>query len=562
MAGEPLVTPLPAAPQRSQGQANYATIADTWAAAIGPWTTQLNTLAVYLNGRAVDANASAVAAAASAVAAANSATSAASQVALAAAQVGLATTQANNSAQSATNAQIYAAAAQSAVGVPSLVGNKNKFLRVNPAENGVAWSYAGQLIGDILYNTSPPGNEYKLADGSVYTKTAYPEYFAKMGGTPVGPPTNRISPPPLLTGSITRSNMVTDSTGLYWILAGVNSSSGLGNLDIYKRAGDTFTKLPNISLAFGNVTKCTLSGDGVYLAISYAAAPWLEIYKRTSDVFSKITSPSGITALNTSCCKFSDDGVYLYLGFTSSPLFNAFKRSGDVFTKLTTPLPMFNGAIQDISCSGDGTYICLGSLSNSAQPFSLIKRTGDTFSNLAVPVDTGITGSVIAFSKDGNYLAVGSSSSAITFLYKRNGDVFTRIQSLALSTGASSISGLILNNDGSFLFVADSVRISALKNVNDVYSLLTNPTPAFTTYSVMAATFSTDYNNSYLLALVPSSSSQNLLDLFRDNYSFNPVLEFQVPVALSANGTPPASNTLNNTSIIQIKGYIKMKEPT
>lgn len=42
-------------------------------------------------------------------------------------------------ATSAGQAQTYAAAAQSAAGVPALAGNANKFLAVNAAANGVAW---------------------------------------------------------------------------------------------------------------------------------------------------------------------------------------------------------------------------------------------------------------------------------------------------------------------------------------------------------------------------------------------------------------------------------------
>lgn len=39
-----VITPLPAAPNRSQGDAGYSGTADTWAAAIDPWTSQVNAL--------------------------------------------------------------------------------------------------------------------------------------------------------------------------------------------------------------------------------------------------------------------------------------------------------------------------------------------------------------------------------------------------------------------------------------------------------------------------------------------------------------------------------------
>ena len=82
---------------------------------------------------------------------------------------------------------------------------------------------------------------------------------------------------------------------------------------------------------------CAFSPDGVYLSVTHGTAPFITIYKRSGDVFTKLTNPSTLPTSTGYGCAFSPDGVYLSVGHDTTPFITIYKRSGDVFTKLTNP---------------------------------------------------------------------------------------------------------------------------------------------------------------------------------------------------------------------------------
>lgn len=89
----------------------------------------------------------------------------------------------------AQTAQTAAAAAQAAAGLPSLVGNALKYLRVNAAANGVEWATVGDEIGDTITTArtlSAP--TWLLCDGSVYLKSSYTTLAGLVGSVPSNAP--------------------------------------------------------------------------------------------------------------------------------------------------------------------------------------------------------------------------------------------------------------------------------------------------------------------------------------------------------------------------------------
>ena len=91
-------------------------------------------------------------------------------------------------------------------------------------------------------------------------------------------------------------------------------------ITIYKRSGDTFTKLPNPSaLPTGNAYGCAFSPDNNYLAVVYYDSPYIIIYKRSGDTFTKLPNPSALPAGNGRGCAFSPDNNYLAIANTKSP---------------------------------------------------------------------------------------------------------------------------------------------------------------------------------------------------------------------------------------------------
>lgn len=113
-------------------------------------------------------------------------------------------------------------------------------------------------------------------------------------------------------------------------------SSGIPNLIIYKRSGDVFTRLTTITGALNGsgYYGCAFSPDGTYLAIS---GTQITIYKRDGDNFTKIASPSEYPSSSDGGCAFSPDGNYLAVCSNSLPCLYMYKRSGDVFNRISFP---------------------------------------------------------------------------------------------------------------------------------------------------------------------------------------------------------------------------------
>ena len=247
-------------------------------------------------------------------------------------------------------------------------------------------------------------------------------------------------------------------------------------ITIYKRSGDTFTKLDNpATLPTGQGWGCAFSTDGVYLAVAHATTPWVTIYKRSGDTFTKLADPATLpTGQGTGCC-FSSDGVYLAVAHDASPFVTIYKRSGDVFTKLANPAELPTGHAIDCAFSADGVYLAV---EHDASPFvTIYKRSGDVFTKLANPAELPIgTGWGCTFSPDGVYLVVTHLDTPFVTIYKRSGDIFTKLANPAeLPTGTAL--DCAFSTDGVYLAVAHVTTpfITIYKRSGDVFTKLGDP---------------------------------------------------------------------------------------
>ena len=140
--------------------------------------------------------------------------------------------------------------------------------------------------------------------------------------------------------------------------------------------GDGFYKIPGIEALPGAGIGVSFSSDGTYLAVIYSNSPYLTIYKRSGDVFFKL---SGISTGMGQGVSFSSDGTYLAVTSTDSPYLNVYKRSGDKFTKLSG-IEALPGWGDGVSFSNDDTYLAVACYSS---PFiTVYKRSGDAFTKL------------------------------------------------------------------------------------------------------------------------------------------------------------------------------------
>jgi WD40 repeat protein len=199
-------------------------------------------------------------------------------------------------------------------------------------------------------------------------------------------------------------------------------------ITIYKRSGDTFTKLTNPATLPANFANgVAFSPDGTYLAVAHSTSPFITIYKRSGDTFTKLTDPATLPPSTGFGTAFSPDGTYLAVAHGNSPFITIYKRDGDTFTKLANPDILPTEAGFSVSFGLDDTYLAVGHLNTPR--ITIYKRSGDTFTKLPDPdiLPTGFSGRDVVFSTDGTYLAVVHNTTPFVTIYKRSGDTFTKL---------------------------------------------------------------------------------------------------------------------------------------
>ncbi|MZQ99479.1 MAG: hypothetical protein GT601_17570 [Acidaminobacter sp.] len=193
---------------------------------------------------------------------------------------------------------------------------------------------------------------------------------------------------------------------------------------------------------------CAWSPDGVYLALGSASTPYLIVFKREGDTFTKLDNPATLPGGAVYALKFNSDGTRLFVGCGSSQI-KVYSRSGDVFTAIDILDALPGGNVYAIDLTPDDQYLAVGGVTYY---LSLYKKTGDTYTKISNPSNPPTTTvNALSFSPDGLRLAAGMSTNGV-YVYERDGDSFTRIYS---NTGFSA-KGLKYSSTGKYLSCAIS----------------------------------------------------------------------------------------------------------
>jgi WD40 repeat protein len=167
---------------------------------------------------------------------------------------------------------------------------------------------------------------------------------------------------------------------------------------IYNRSGDTFTKITSGTGANGMNTLPTGAGqqakynpDGTSLAVAHTTTPFVSIYNRSGDTYTKLTGGTGANGMNTlptgnaTSVAWNPAGTSLAVGHATTPFVSIYNRSGDTFTKITNPTVLPTGTVNSIKWSPDGNTLYVShsnSNNNSLPPATIYTRSGDTFTSI------------------------------------------------------------------------------------------------------------------------------------------------------------------------------------
>lgn len=365
MAIAPL-TPLVLPPTQATPAADWPDDADAFVTDQYRWSTEFNATTIPAMNAAVDEVNDGVLASADNVLAAQAAQSAAEGFANDADTARLGAEDAEQ------QAQLYAAAAGAAAGVPALAGNAGKALIVKPDESGMEWGDAAQSIGDILLTARDPGPTYLPADGGVYLQSAYPDLFAEiglyggepanawgaittgLGANPIGVASDQngvwvmgyqtlarsvdngqtwgpVSLPAVDAGagSITISDIATDGQGV-WVATSGLPGSGVGHIFRSVDNGSTWSKVfDSGTAATAGVTCVATDGAGVWLAGRGNGA-----LLRSSDnglTWSSVASGSSVAILS-----IATDAAGVWIFTTVNTLTRRSTNNGLTFTTVST----------------------------------------------------------------------------------------------------------------------------------------------------------------------------------------------------------------------------------
>lgn len=123
-------------------------------------------------------------------------------------------------------------------------------------------------------------------------------------------------------------------------------------------------------------SRCCLSlpfsPDGAHLAVGHSGDPFVTIYKREGDAFTKLNDipPLSVAALSGSVA-YSPVGVCLVVTHLTSPFLTIYVREGDAYIKREGSPVSLTARPPYYAFSPDGVHLALGF---SAAPFVLIVR--------------------------------------------------------------------------------------------------------------------------------------------------------------------------------------------
>lgn len=332
------------------------------------------------------------------------------------------------------------------------------------ASGGDTFSQLATKIGQI--SSEVTGEVVRtLTAGAALTKGERVEYGrnAKLSN-PASLPTSTVS------------DLAFESSNTY--LAVAQSGSTTPYLHLYKRSGDTFTKLANPSaMPSSPAESCAFSPNGDYLAVATSNfSPHIHLYKRSDDTFTKLANPSVMPPDLSYACVFSPDGTYLVVGHKTTPFITIYKRSGDTFTKLSNPSTLPSNTVTSVTFSSDGVYLAVRMLNfdSTASIVYVYKRSGDAFTvvwNETLTMTQPTQSRHISFSPNGDYLAVPATTSPFIHIYKRSGDTFTKLTNPSILP-AETVKSAAFSPDGDYLYAG----INIYRRNGDTFTRQPEPT--------------------------------------------------------------------------------------
>lgn len=388
-------------------------------------------------------------------------------------------------------------------------------------------SGSGAQIGDILFTARTPTSDFIQANGSVYTRTTYPDLSAILSQPPRTDPVTKIANADVPPGNFT-SQLAWSPDGTHFAAAHTSSPTYV----VYKRTGDALVKLTTPTGGTSGGGGCAYSHDGQHLLIGNGSAPMLRLYKRSGDTYTELTGAFDVLPTSIpSVISYSTSGTYVAMltALTGVTGIRIYKRSGDAYTLLTSvTAPSRSSGVNAISWGANDTYLAIPAV-NTGAAVLVLKRSADTFTQIAslTPASASTALAAISFSPDGVYLAVGHSANPAQSIFKRTGDTFAELTAPAALAG--NMVSCQFSPNGTYLAAthATSPFATIYKRSDDVFTKLPALSPTIDSQGRSIAFWFGSAAMEWFMAI--GTTSTPFLNFYRDGYPYNPITEFKLP---------------------------------
>jgi hypothetical protein len=275
------------------------------------------------------------------------------------------------------------------------------------------------------------------------------------------------------------------------------------------------------------------SPNGLYLAVGYSTTPFFAIYKRSGDTLTRLPATTNVSAGTASeplSMTWSFDSSSLVVCFATTPFIYHYKRySGDYFFR-DTASNAGNPTIVDIDPTN--TYLLCATTTAPTSPIRIVKRGTQDFTNLLATGAVGWAGVSInntmnglTWHPSGNYFAAlyNEFSTYLAIFTKSVGsDTFTLTNRFEVQSGNGSGFAYTakFSPDGNFIAIAYLNAPVSNANIR-VYSFsegsLTQVFSGVNLSGYRCITWSPDSNYFIASGVLQSSASTNTPIMIKKN---------------------------------------------
>lgn len=256
-------------------------------------------------------------------------------------------------------------------------------------------------------------------------------------------------------------------------------------ITIYQRSGNTFTKLANPStLPTGGVLGSSWSPDGQFLATAHSTSPFITIYQRSGSTFTKIADPV-LPPSTGRDVSWTPNSQFLAVAHSSSPYLTVYRRSGTTFTKLTDPTTLPPGTANSVAWCPNGNLLAVRNTNGTSSAYLqlyTLTNTGTTMVKTTDPVSQpGVSGALMSWSFDGKFLAMGGTLTSKMFIYQRSGTTLTKLSDPSTQP-SDQVNGVCFSLNNKLLVAVNNDAVTPSARLN-IYSISSTNPPVFTKLS-------------------------------------------------------------------------------